>query len=44
MEYNLKYVYITEALCCTPETNTILYINSTSRKKKDLSIYEASTY
>ena len=24
------YIYITESFCCTPETNTILQINSTS--------------
>ena len=33
------YVYITESLCCTPETNTTLWINYTSikteRKKKE---------
>ena len=26
--------YVTETLCCTPETNTILWINYTSIKKK----------
>ena len=25
-------IYITESLCCTPETNTTLYINYTSIK------------
>ena len=37
MEKNLKkkymYIYVTESLCCTPETNTTLYINYTSIKK-----------
>ena len=28
------YMYITESLCCTPETNRTLYINYTSIKKK----------
>ena len=28
MEYNQKK--LAESLCCTPETNTILYINCTS--------------
>ena len=32
MENNLKK-YVTKALCCTPETNTILLINYTSIKK-----------
>ena len=34
MENNLlkKYIYITESLCCIPETNTILQINYTSLK------------
>ena len=36
MEKNLKkntYICVTESLCCTPETNTTLYINYTSIKK-----------
>ena len=28
------YIYITELLCCTPETNPTLYINQTSIFKK----------
>ena len=36
MENNLKniHIYITESLCCTPETNIILEINYTSIKKE----------
>ena len=37
MEKNNKRIYITESLCYTPETNTILCINCTlilKRKKK----------
>lgn len=29
-----RIVYITEALCRTPKTNTTLYTNFTSKKKK----------
>ena len=29
-----RIVYITEALCCAPKTNTTLYTNFTSKKKK----------
>ena len=34
--YNWIYIYISEPLCCTPETNTILQINYMSLKKKTL--------
>ena len=34
MENNNKRIYITESLCYTPETNTILCINCTLIKKK----------
>ena len=34
MENNLKYMFVTESLCCTHETNTILYLNYTSIEKK----------
>ena len=33
MENNIK-IYMTESLCCTAETGTILSINYTSIKKK----------
>ena len=33
--YITEYIHITESLCCTPETNTTLYINYTSIKKKE---------
>ena len=33
MENNLKYMYVTESLCCTHETNTILYLNYISIKQ-----------
>ena len=45
MEKNLKkntyvsiyiYIYISESLCCTPETNTTLQSNYTSIKKKQI--------
>ena len=29
-ESEKEYIYISESLCCTPETNAILYINYTS--------------
>ena len=28
------YIWITESLCCTPETNTILWVSYNSIKKK----------
>ena len=31
--YIYIYIYVSESLCCTPETNTTLYINYTSIKK-----------
>ena len=37
MEKNMKkniYTYITESLCCTPETKTTLYITHTYILKK----------
>ena len=35
MENNLKnYIYITKSLCYIPETNTVLYINYTSIKRR----------
>ena len=34
MENNLKYMFVTESLCCIHETNTILYVNYTSIEKK----------
>ena len=27
------YIYVTESLCCAPESNTLLQINCTSLKK-----------
>ena len=33
-KYIYTYLYITESLCCTPETNTTLYINYTLIKIK----------
>ena len=32
------YIYITGSLCYTPETNTILQINYTSMKKKNIAL------
>ena len=44
MKYNLqkqKTKLKTESLCCTPETNTVLYINYTSiKKRKEFAIYK----
>lgn len=31
---NLRYINV-ELLCCTPETNIILYVNFNLKKKKD---------
>ena len=33
-EYMYVHMYVTESLCCTPETNTTLQINCTSIKTK----------
>ena len=37
MEKNMKkiymYAFVTKSLCCTPETNTTLYLNCTPIKK-----------
>ena len=33
---NFHFIFITESLCCIPETNTTLYINHTSVKERTL--------
>ena len=41
MEKNLNiYIYMSESLCCTPETNTTLWFNYTSLKEKLVNIFQ----